>query len=386
MRPVFRRSVHRSLAVRVAIAVALAVGCGMFAAHGPAARAASTTHAASTASVPSYEGRGPSAAVDKYNDQYVFWRGGDGNLWEAWYDAYTGAWQGPINLGMGQLGSEPSVVVSWTQNFAGPGGHPYNPQYVYWKGNGTNTIYMAYWQGSWHGPVRLAPDEIQANSCSQPGAGILNPPSGQHLDLYWEGIGTSATSSCDSHLYQGWTNATNPVSAYQGPEKATEAGSIGSAPAVGTSYDNDLTTGALCLCEEMIAWTGEDGALWSEHYTTGGSVSNAVVDSTSGQLGSPPSVGDAFTFNVPVFQVAWRGQDGALWLSVFDAGDNHYSSPEVIQAAGILGSAPSFASVPPNIANAYIFWKGVDGNLWEGLWNAANSTWSAKNLGMGQLG
>jgi len=33
--------------------------------------------------------------------QYVYWKGTDNNLWEAFYD---GRWNGPLNLNMGPLG------------------------------------------------------------------------------------------------------------------------------------------------------------------------------------------------------------------------------------------------------------------------------------------
>jgi hypothetical protein len=77
--------------------------------------------------------RGPSAAADMFNNQYVFWKGADSQLWEAFYNSYTGKWSGPIQVGMGPLGSEPTVTVS-PQIFAGPGGKDFNAQYVYWRG------------------------------------------------------------------------------------------------------------------------------------------------------------------------------------------------------------------------------------------------------------
>jgi hypothetical protein len=30
-------------------------------------------------------GSAPSVGTDPHGDQYVFWKGGDNNLWEAWY-------------------------------------------------------------------------------------------------------------------------------------------------------------------------------------------------------------------------------------------------------------------------------------------------------------
>jgi hypothetical protein len=61
--------------------------------------AKSGVHAASAtkpAVAASTSDRGPSAAADAFNNQYVFWKGTDSNLWEAYYNSYTGKWNGPI--------------------------------------------------------------------------------------------------------------------------------------------------------------------------------------------------------------------------------------------------------------------------------------------------
>jgi len=120
-----------------------------------AATALSTATARPALAATSTNGRGPSAAADEFNNQYVVWRGatGSNNLWYAYYNAYTKTWNGPIDLGMGTLGSEPTIAVS-DQVFAGPGGNEFNAQYVYWRGT-DGYLYMAYWQGSWHGPVKI---------------------------------------------------------------------------------------------------------------------------------------------------------------------------------------------------------------------------------------
>ncbi len=50
----------------------------------------------------------PAVAVHASGEQDVFWRGRYGNLWETWY---TNRWNGPLDLGAGQLGSAPSAGV-----------------------------------------------------------------------------------------------------------------------------------------------------------------------------------------------------------------------------------------------------------------------------------
>jgi hypothetical protein len=47
--------------------------------------------------------------VDSNGHTYVYWEGTNGDLWEAYWN---GSWRGPIDHGMGTLGSAPTVAVS----------------------------------------------------------------------------------------------------------------------------------------------------------------------------------------------------------------------------------------------------------------------------------
>src|SRR5271170_4941338 len=177
-------------------------------------------------------GRGPSAATDEFNNQYVFWRGatGSNNLWEGWYNAYTGQWNGPTDLGMGTLGSEPTVATS-DQVFAGPGGKEFNAQYVFWRGT-DGALWMAYWEGSWHGPISLG-EEL----CSQPSATALETLTGLKIYVYWKGLGNTASeceASSGSELWYTYSLTANPIAAsdYTGPNYDSYAGLIGSSPSV----------------------------------------------------------------------------------------------------------------------------------------------------------
>ena len=184
--------------------------------------------------------RGPSATADEFNNQYVFWKGTNADLWEGWYNAYTGKWSGPLDLGMGPLNSEPTAVASTTQVFAGPGGKEFNAQFVYWEGlNGS--MWMAYWEGSWHGPIQIGAGAtgIQAQICSQPSAVFTNPPEGQQIEIYWKGIAGSSGcgGSTGSYLYYAHSTTVNPTAAsdYFGPIWAEEAGNIASSPSAASS-------------------------------------------------------------------------------------------------------------------------------------------------------
>lgn len=341
--------------------------------------------------------RGPSAAADRFNNQYVFWKGTDNNLWEGFYNNYTGRWNGPIGLGMGTLVSEPSVAVSPTQVFAGPGGKPFSAQFVYWEGL-NNSLFMAYWEGSWHGPIEITlGNGIQALACSQPSAAILNPPSGLNTVIYWKGIASSVNGSCDGHLYYAYSNSPNPISAadYFGPVYASEAGNIGSSPSVAGGYTASPTTGGLCLCQVMVAWQGTDGNLWSETYPVGGQVSGPTIDHNSAGLGSAPSIvgfGSINSVEQSIFDIVWRGggSEHLLWYANFTASTGTYSASQAVGNSGALGSAPTVAEDTYYVQNEYVFWKSSASaaDLWEGFYDGviSNPTWYIIHLGMGPEG
>jgi hypothetical protein len=113
-------------------------------------------------------------------------------------------------------------------------------------------------------------------------------------------------------------------------------------------------------------------------------VSTIVLqDSNAAVIGSAPSV--AGSPEGSGFDIAWKGEDGHLYLTHYDVLGQHFSARELLSLAGTLGSAPSIAE-GPGTGNAYVFWKGTDANLWEAYWNAATGAWSLINLHMGPLG
>ena len=81
------------------------------------------------------------AGVDSAGNQYVFWQGADGGLWEKWY---SGGWHGPARLmAAGTIGSAPAVAV-----------HGAGEQDVFWKGTDGN-LWEMWYSGAWNGPANL---------------------------------------------------------------------------------------------------------------------------------------------------------------------------------------------------------------------------------------
>ncbi len=72
---------------------------------------------------------------------YVFWKGQNGDLWQAQGPA-NGSLSGPTDRGMGTLGSAPAAGVDVN-----------GYTYVYWEGSSPQDLFEAYWNGSaWTGP------------------------------------------------------------------------------------------------------------------------------------------------------------------------------------------------------------------------------------------
>jgi hypothetical protein len=54
--------------------------------------------------------------------------------------------------------------------------------------------------------------------------------------------------------------------------------------------------------------------------------------------------------------------------------------------ANAINTARGFSASAHRLGNGYVFWKGTDGNLWEGYWNAYTRSWHGpQKTGMGPL-
>jgi hypothetical protein len=278
----------------------------------------------------------PSLALTSSATAYVFWKGTDGDLWEA-QGAATAALSGPYNHGMGTLGSGPAAVV----NSAGD-------TYVYWEGTDQD-LWEAYYNGSgWTAAANL-------------GMGPLGSPPAVALTssgtayVFWKGT--------DGHLWEA-----------QGPAAGTLTGAtdlgmgtLGSAPTAGVDASGNV----------YVYWEGTDGNLWETYWN--GSAWSAATSRGMGPLGSRPSVAVTSSGTAYVF---WKGTDGDLWEAQ-GAATGALGGP-YNQGMGTLGSGPT-AGVGSSGAT-YVYWKGTGPgyNLYEAYWNG--SGWVGPyNRGMGPL-
>ena len=334
-------------------------------------------------------GRGPSAGADVFGNEFVFWRDTQNHLTEAYYDTYTGKWNGPVHPFAGRLGSQPAVAVS-PRTSAGPGDRGFGNLYVFWKGSvpsssGHIDIWYAWWgasspgrSGKWHGPHDLG--SITAGVNAEPTAAVVNcGVTGcgyDPVDVYYKDIHANLNVAYSNNAQAGgWRHL---VIHGQGP--------IGSSPSVSepATYTNLDQVG-------QIVWQGTDRGLWaSEYFCDLGAISCSYYYrqkySSAGTLGSPPStVGEPTMTKIETF---WRGTDRGANLYECQHPDPSFPCPRFeIPRMGPLGSAPTAAWTSARPSAMYVFWKGTDGTLWEGFRHSGCFCWSRIHLShMGQIG
>jgi hypothetical protein len=340
--------------------------------------AVATVGPATPAKASSADGRAIAAGVDRFGNKYLFWQGTNGTLWEAYYNFYTSKWNGPTNLGMGILGSTPTVAIAPLQEFAGPGGNLFSGQYVYWEGQDGN-LWMTYWNGSW----QPAKDIGMGQLGSEPTASMSSNGEGQvTTNIFWEGGNANIWST------YSLSDAPTSASDYSAPSSASyngkEIGPIGSSPDTSTAVSECLES--ICSQDDRVVWTGATGGLWYADYdlTTQTWATGPTRFSPAGEIGGPPSLA-AQSYSKD-FLYGWQGTNGYFWEEI--SGDA--VSPQSFPAWGKLGSAPTVSEhYVGNNATALvsdIYWVGDSGNY--GIWNADYTNqngWVVTNLGMGPI-
>jgi hypothetical protein len=337
--------------------------------------------------------QGPAAAEDEFGNQYVFWRGATGgnNLYEAFYNVYTGKWSGATDLGMGTLGSEPTVAVT-DQVFAGPGGKEFNAQYVYWEGT-NGRIWMAYWHGSWSKPISLS----DVTTCSAPSATTVYPNGEPEIVIFWQGIqGYCGQHSDDGGgLFYTYSTTSNPTAAgdyWPGPTWDSGADITGSAPTL-TSANGGEDGGMTTVPDTVVvSWQGQDGGLWDQTWDlVSRDVSAATKYDAADVIGSVPDAAGVMIGGVSDYwNIAWTGQNDYLWLGDYDG--NSFGGISSLPESGDMASAPVVVQVPnitqigyPAYLNEHIFYVGYNDHLWQAYWVASTDTWVIQDLGDGPL-
>lgn len=346
--------------------------------------------------------RGPAVGVDGNDNQFVFWRGQNGELEQAVRNADTGTFNGNnlSNLSS-NMGSEPTVAVA---NFGGflSGGHRFGAQFVFWKGT-QNGMWYTYWDGSWHTPVQVPGVTNVTATPSAAFNSILNEwgPGMSEVTVFWE--------STEGTLW--FIRLTNPLggdpgiagspqftSAHEATFSGESLGMLGSAPgASNSSIVNDSMAGGLLDGRGLVTWKGATNSdFWYVPYTidanSGDLTINNIAKNVAKEVPNPAGWNDVnggptaveeyrASKNVTLFDLAWQDNNHDMEFA-HASGDQTKPNPSGFSDAGPLGdpepaaSAPSIGYWPgedPQFdAHIYIFYKGQDGFLHEENWNGTN--------------
>ena len=283
-------------------------------------------------------GSAPTAGVQANGQEDVYWRGGTGDLWVAFWA--NSRWNGPYDVGGSwNLDAAPSVAVNQTSG----------QQDVFFQGDGGGL-----WDGyadtaGWSGAASLSMGTLG----SPPGAGVQ---SGGEVDVFWAGT--------NDDLWEGYLTA----GGWNGPADRGPGWGVNGEPSVAVNQ----STG-----REAVFWQGFDDGLWTS--TGSGGSWSSPSSPGMGLLGSPPTAGEHPDGEQDVF---WRGTNQDLW-EAFSVGGQWYGPYDQGPGWG-LNSQPSVAVNQAN-GDQYVFWEGADGGLWEGYWNG--SAWVGPiSIGMGPLG
>jgi mRNA-degrading endonuclease HigB of HigAB toxin-antitoxin module len=304
---------------------------------------------------PAVDYAAPVVGANPSNDQqYVFWRGSNGDLYEAYYK--SGSWNGPQDMdavfGFGNnIASAPSAAVSADGN-----------EYVFWRGT-NGDIYEAYYNsasGSW-GHQDLTSAQGWGTTTSAVSVGVNSSNDQQYV--FWRG----SNGDLDEAYYKsgGWSGPQDMDSVFG------FGNNIASAPSVAVSSDGN----------EYVYWRGAQGNIYEAYYTASSGAWNSQ-DMTNAQ-----TWGDATSaINVGVNSsndqqyVFWRGSNGDLYEAYYKSGS--WNGPQdmdsVFGFGNNIASAPSVAVA--NDGNEYVFWRGTNDDIYEAdygtSWNHFDMTTS----------
>jgi len=241
----------------------------------------------------------------------AFWKGADGNLWNAWTLNGGANFSTPKPLSSKPLGGDPHAVVSNAGRTD-----------VFWKGtDGTLRHDTHVVNGPWSGSQSLG------------GAGTMGGDpfpvafGASGIDVFWKGV--------DGNL---WYAATTDGSTWLLPQ-SLGGGPLGSDPhpvSAGTSL--------------QVFWTGTDGNLWNATYTTGTGWQAAQ------SLGGAPLASDPQPVSSAsgVINVFWQGADNGLHDDGFSDGSG-WTGPQLIGGVGQVTAPPS--PVSPAANDIDVFWR-----------------------------
>jgi hypothetical protein len=300
---------------------------------------------------PGISGSAPAVGVNPSNDQqYVFWRGSNLDLYEAYYKA--GSWNGPENLvstfGFGSSpASSPSVAVSSDGN-----------EYMFWAGT-NGDIYEAYFtasSGTWN-TQDMTSAQSWGSTTSAVSVGV-NPSNDQQY-VFWRGT--------NGDLYEGYYKS----GGWNGPQDLNTVfgfgNNIASAPSVAVASDGN----------EYVYWRGTEGDIYEAYFTaSSGNWNSQDMTSAQGWGSASSAISVGVNPSNDYQYVFWRGVNGDLYQAYYKAGN--WTGPQdlasVFNVGNNIASAPSVSVA--NDGNEYVFYRGFNDDIYEAYYTASSGSWN----------
>jgi hypothetical protein len=179
--------------------------------------------------------------------QLAFWKGGNGDVWEAWYTVATSAWQvqdltAARFAAAAATASEPDVILT-------PGG---GQQLLFWQGASTGDLWEAWFTvatATWQAQDLTAAHLGGTGSVASMPALTVTPDGGQQL-LFWQ---TTA-----GHLDEAWytvATATWQAQDLSAVQSLPSGAALAGAPAL-------IVRGS----DQDVFWEGSGSSLWQLAY------------------------------------------------------------------------------------------------------------------------
>jgi peptidoglycan hydrolase-like amidase len=287
--------------------------------------------------------------VNPSNDnQYVFWRGSNGDMYQAYYN---GSWNGPQDMctkyswGCSGIDSAPAVAVANNGD-----------EYVFWVGSGGDIYEANYSDANGWGSALDMTSSKGWNTASS-GLGVAVNPSNNNQYVFWRGS--------NGDMYQAYYNGS-----WNGPQDMCTNYSWGcsgieSAPGVAVANDGN----------EYVFWRGSGGDVYEADYSDANGWSSSL--DLSSKLGAPAAAAATSGPGVAVNPsndhqyVFWRGDNGDVYQAYFNGSWNGPQDMYTNYSWGSnIASAP--AAAVANDGNEWVFWRGTTGDIYEAYYSDAS--------------
>lgn len=249
---------------------------------------------------------GPSATAST-SQQDSFWRGGNGDLWEAWY---AGAWYGPADITSGSLGGMDPPATGPGSSFT-----PSGQQDVFWGGP-ANHMFEAWYSGRWYGPLDLTAS-LGWTSASDPASRPAVTANSSQQEAFWR--------ASNGDIWEAWY--VNSTGQWFGPSDLTSTvwGGVGGGGTTPPTAAFDSTG------QQDVFWDDSGGNLWEAWYSNGW---HGPVNLTANWSGTSGWTSNAYLTTGPALEcpsgqqaVFWRGSDGLLWEAWYVGSTGTWNGP-----------------------------------------------------------